>query len=160
MHIDINLNFQPNTARNKKTLRIFSVITLALAITTAVFLIYEIDESMVLLWFYMFYFLLISLSLFIQSKGKHILDYIGKSYLKMDDDSIEFKPEIMRKKATKIHWKNIEEVKVKLFEVHLKLKNGWEIINLEKLSDDNLKTVKQVFADIREKRIEEKNLVA
>jgi len=67
---------------------------------------------------------------------------------------------MMSKKVTQVHWKDIEQVKVKLFEVHLKLKNRWEIINLEKLSDDNLKTVKQIFADIREIRIEEKNLVA
>jgi len=123
MNIDINLNFQPNKPRSTKTLRIFSVLTLLLAIVTAVILLLEIESSAFLLWFYMFYFLIISISLFIQSKGKHIFDLIGKSYLKMDETVIEFKPAMMRKKILKIHWNEIEEVKVKLFEIHLNM-NG------------------------------------
>jgi len=123
MNIDINLNFQPNKPRSTKTLRIFSVLTLLLAIVTAVILLLEIESSAFLLWFYMFYFLIISISLFIQLKGKHIFDLIGKSYLKMDETVIEFKPAMMRKKILKIHWNEIEEVKVKLFEIHLNM-NG------------------------------------
>lgn len=160
MIIDINLNFQPNKPRSTKTLRIFSLITLLLAIVTAIILLLDIESSAFILWFYMFYFLVFSISLFIQSKGKHIFDLIGKSYLKMDETVIELKPAMMSKKVLKIQWEDIEELNMKLFEVHLRIKNKWQSINLEKLSDDNLKAVKQVFANYQEKLHVEKNLVA
>lgn len=127
-----------------------------LSIVTAVLLFLDLDSSEFLLWFYMFYFLIFSLSLYIQSRGRHIFDLIGKSYLKMDNDSIEFKPQILAKKVLKVHWKEIDEVKVKLFETHLKLEDKWEIINLEKLSDDNLKLVKQLFLDFEQKLSQKK----
>ncbi len=104
----------------------------------------------------MFYLLIISFSLFIQSRGKHIFDLIGISYVKIDDNAIKLKSQMLSKKVLKIHWKEIEEVKVKLFEVHLKLKGRWEIINLEKLSDDNLKLVKQQFLDFEQNLSREK----
>ena len=71
----------------------------------------------------------------------------------MDNDSIKFKQQMLAKKALKIHWKEIDEVKVKLFEVHLKLEDKWEIVNLEKLSDDNLKLVKKRFSDFQKEPI-------
>lgn len=74
----------------------------------------------------------------------------------MDNDSIEFKPQILAKKVLQVHWKEIDEVKVKLFETHLKLEDKWEIINLEKLSDDNLKLVKQLFLDFEQKLSQKK----
>ena len=123
MNIDINLNFQPAKPWSKKTLKFGSFITLILSIVTAGVLILKLVSSEFLLWFYMFYLLVFSISLYIQSKGKHIFDLIGKSYLKMDETVIEFKPAMMRKKILKIHWNEIEEVKVKLFEIHLNM-NG------------------------------------
>lgn len=156
MNIDINLNSQPDKPWSKISLKTGSIITLLLSAATAIVLFLNLASSVVLLWFYMFYFLIISFSLFIQSRGKHIFDFIGKSYLKVEDDTLEHKPQMISKKVVKIHWKDIEEVKVKLFEVHLKLKNRWEMINLEKLSDDNLKLVKQRFQDYAQKLNQEK----
>jgi hypothetical protein len=101
MNIDINLNSQPDKPWSKRTLKVGSIITLMLSATTAIVLYLNLDSSVVLLWFYMFYFLIISLSLFIQLRGKHIFDFIGKSYLKVDDDTIEHKPQMIRKRGLK-----------------------------------------------------------
>lgn len=146
MEIFINLNNQRNLKRSKKTLIIFSGLTLVLSVATFVGLFFD---RTILIWFYAFYFLIISLSLFLQSRGIHLIDMIGKSYFKIDDQSIEIKLSIFSKKVMRNEWDKIEDVKIKLFEVKVKINNHWESIDLEKLSDDNLKTVKQVFEEFK-----------
>ena len=87
-----------------------------------------------------------------QSNGKHPFDLLGKSYFKMDDSGVEIKLSIFSKKVIKFRWDDMEDVKIKLFEIKVKSDNHWESIDLEKLSDDNLKAVKKVFQDIQEKQ--------
>ena len=153
MDLYINLNNQRDRKRSKKSLRIFSVINFVFAITIAVILFFNVLESTIfLLWFYLFYFLIFSISLYIQSNGQHLLDLLGKSYFKLSDSGIEIKLNIFSKKVIKFRWDDIEDVKIKLFEIKVKSDNHWESIDLEKLSDDNLKAVKKAFQDIREKQ--------
>ncbi|MCK5371410.1 MAG: hypothetical protein KAQ62_22770, partial [Cyclobacteriaceae bacterium] len=80
-----------------------------------------------------------------QSNGKHPFDLLGKSYFKLDDSGVEIKLGIFSKKVIKFRWDDMEDVKIKLFEIIVKSDNHWESIDLEKLSDDNLKAVKKVF---------------
>ena len=153
MDVYINLNNQRDRKRSKKALRIFSVITLCLAIATAVIIFFGILEStLFLLWFYLFYFLIFSISLYMQSNGKHPFDLLGKSYFKIDDSGVEIKLGIFSKKVIKFRWDDMEDVKIKLFEIIVKSDNHWESIDLEKLSDDNLKVVKKAFLDTQEKQ--------
>lgn len=148
MEIFINLNNQRNLKKSKKTLIIFSGIALLFSIGTFAGLFFE---STLLFWLYAFYFLIIAISLFLQSKGIHLIDLIGKSYFKIDDRSIESKLSLFNKKVMNYKWDEIEELKIKLFEVQVKIHNHWNSIDLEKLSDDNLKSVKQVFKDFQAK---------
>ena len=153
MDLYINLNNQRNRKRSKKSLSIFSVINFVFAITIAVILFFNVLESTIfLLWFYLFYFLIFSISLYIQSNGQHLLDLLGKSYFKLSDSDIEIKLSIFSKKVIKFRWDDIEDVKIKLFEIKVKRDNHWESIDLEKLSDDNLKAVKKAFQNIQEKQ--------
>ena len=153
MDLYINLNNQRNRKRSKKSLRIFSVVTLGLAVTASVVLFFDLEESaLIILWYNLFYFLILSVSFYIQSNGKHLFDLIGKSYFKMDEFGVEIKLSIFSKKVIKFRWDDIEDVKIKLFEIKVKRDNHWESIDLEKLSDDNLKAVKKAFQNIQEKQ--------
>lgn len=148
MDLYINLNNQSNLKRSRKTLIIFSGIYLLLSIITFVGLMFEISF---LIWFYAFYFLIFSFSLFIQSKGKHPFDLIGKTYFKISDQGLECKLNIFSKKVIQINLTEIQDMKIKLFEVKVQINNQWESINLEKLSDDNLKSVKDIFSKVQSK---------
>jgi hypothetical protein len=58
-----------------------------------------------------------------------------------------------------VSWVDVQDIKLKLFEVQLLVKDEWISINLEKLSDDNLKLVKSSLGRYQ-KRFEEKARVA
>jgi hypothetical protein len=45
------------------------------------------------------------------------------------------------------------DMNVKLFEVQIKTRQGWHIVDLEKLSDNNLKLVKERFKSKKSKLI-------
>ena len=142
MELNINLNNQRNLKKGKKTFRILAVITIALSIATAIGLFFE---STILLWFYVFYFLLLAISFYMQSGGKHLFDLIGKSYFKITEDGVEYKLDMFNKKIHSFRWKDVEFISIKLFEIKVKVNNQLESINLEKLSDENLQLVKGVF---------------
>lgn len=89
--------------------------------------------------------------MFIQSKGKHPFDLIGKTYFKISDQGLECKLNIFSKKVIQINLSEIQDMKIKLFEVKVQINNQWESINLEKLSDDNLKPVKDIFLKVQSK---------
>jgi hypothetical protein len=55
-----------------------------------------------------------------------------------------------------VSWVDVQDIKLKLFEVQLLVKDEWISINLEKLSDDNLKLVKNAFEEFQ-KHLDEKN---
>ena len=154
MELYINLNNQRNKRSSKKTFRIFSVITLGISVSMAVLLIFDISGSQTLLWFYMFYWLLISISLYMQSYDKHLFDLLGKSYFKIDEWGIECKVDLFNSGVTKVPWQCIEDMKIRLFEVDLKVGDQWVTINLEKLSDDNLKIVKHHFQEYQKSTLD------
>jgi len=145
MEIFINLNNQGKS--NKKMLQIFSGVAFTLAILTVAVLVYDFESATVLIFFYAVYFILMSISFFMQSKGKSIFDLFGKSYIKMDDSGFEIKMDILNKRILKADWSAVTELKIKLFEIQVKIDNHPESINLEKLNDDNLKPIKQRFEE-------------
>lgn len=71
--------------------------------------------------------------------------HLGQAYFKLDETGISFKMDLFNKRIIQLSWQEIYEIKLKLFEIHVKLKDRWEVFNLEKLSDDNLKLVKSAF---------------
>ena len=114
MELNINLNNQRNLKKGKKTFRILAVITIALSIATAIGLFFE---STILLWFYVFYFLLLAISFYMQSGGKHLFDLIGKSYFKLTEEGVEYKLDMFNKKIHSFKWKDVEFISIKLFEI-------------------------------------------
>jgi hypothetical protein len=100
-----------------------------------------------------------AVSLLIQSNGKHLLDLLGKSYFKIDDWGIECKIGMFNSKVEKVAWKDIDDMKIRLFEVDLKVGDEWRNINLEKLGDDNLKVVKQYFQKYRQHILDKERLL-
>ena len=52
---------------------------------------------------------------------------------------------LFSKRVINQSWDEIHDIKLKLFEVQIKTNKEWISINLEKLSDDNLKLVKSAF---------------
>jgi len=160
MEISINLNSQGHNKWSKKSLKVYAIVALGLSLATAVLLFYDLKSSSVLLWFYTFYFLMISFSLYMQSKGKHLLDLLGESYFNLDDTGFACKLDLFRKKVVQYQWTDIEDIEVKLFEVQVQVKGHWESINLEKLSDENLKIIKSIFSDFQSKFEEKQAAVA
>lgn len=159
MELNINLNNQRNLKRSKRILRIFSLITLVLAILTGVLLAFNLMEGSVFMqWFYMFYFLLFSISLYMQSNGIHLLDLLGKSYFKLTEKGVEYKLDIFHKKINSFNWNEVEFISIKLFEIKVKVNKQLETINLEKLSDENLQLVKEIFKK-RQSEIVEKDML-
>jgi len=63
------------------------------------------------------------------------------------------------KKVIMHQWHDAEDIRIKLFDVQVKVKKQWESINLEKLSDDNLKSVKEIFSDFQSKFKKRQNLL-
>ena len=157
MELRINLNNQRNLRRGKKALIIFSAVYLLLSIITFVSLMYM---SSVLIWFYAFYFLFFSISLFIQSKGKHPLDLIGRSYFNVNEIGFGCKLGLFNKKIIEAKWSEIEDIKIKLFKVELKIDDKWVSIDLEKFTDDNLKAVKEAFKKVQSKIADREIFVA
>jgi hypothetical protein len=95
-----------------------------------------------------------------QLRGKHIFDYLGKSYFKMDKKGVECKLRIFSKNTVSINWSDIEGIEVKLFEARIKTHKGSTKINLEKLSDDNLKLVKEKLLEFKNHLAQKEPLLA
>ncbi|NJN25047.1 MAG: hypothetical protein HC819_03195 [Cyclobacteriaceae bacterium] len=146
MDLYINLNHQPGKKQYKKRYSILTVLTLFLAIGTFVLLISDHSElNRVFGWIYVFYFLLLSAAFYLQSKGRHIIDLLGKSYFRINDQGVECKPAMFDQKVIKFSWSEVDYITMKLFEIQVKVHKRIETINLEKLSDENLQLVKSIF---------------
>lgn len=155
MELFINLNNQRELKKGKKIMRIFSVVTFLLAAATVISLFYE---TTILSWFYSFYFLLLAVSFYVQSKGGHLFDLIGKSYFKINEEGVECKPDMFKRKIISFNWKDVEFISMKLFEIKVKANNVSETINLEKLTDENLQLVKSIFKN-HQKDLVEKDML-
>lgn len=142
--ININLNHPLKYNFSKRCYRITAMIAHVLSLTcvTAVFF-----EPKFLWWFYAFYFFGYALVMLANSKGKTLLDYFGKSFFQMDDQGFRCKLNVLKKKTTSYNRNDISEIKVKLFEIRLLVNDRWVSISLEKLADDHLKLVKDVFRE-------------
>jgi hypothetical protein len=148
--IDINLNHQERLKSSKRTYKIGAVLMLLSALVSLVAIFYE---SKVFMWVYVVYFLLYAIILYSKSKGKGGLDLLGKSYFRINDQGISCKMSLFSKKTIDLKWEEIDDMRIKLFEIQLKINNQWISINLEKLSDDNLKNVKEML-ELKRKEIE------
>lgn len=131
----------------KKLLLFFLILSFIMAFTCAVLLITQEAQPSWLIWFYLFYSPLLALSFYMQLKGSSLLDLIGKAYIKWDDTGLSCKPGIFKREELYFKWDEIQGLRVKLFEVGVKKDGEWISINLEKLNDDNLKLIKQIFLD-------------
>lgn len=147
MNTFINLNDQRERKPNKKALSIYFVITIALAIVSmaAILLGEEGSSFRSLGGFYVLYFSVFALSLWMQIKGKHLFDIFGRSYFQFDDNGFEYKLSPFKKRIYRFEWNQVMDMNVKLFVVQIKTREGWHIVDLEKLSDNNLKLVKERF---------------
>ena len=102
-------------------------------------------ESKLFMGVYVLYFLIYAIILYSNSKGRGGLDLLGKSYFRINDKVVSCKLTLFSKKTIDVKWEEIEDIRIKLFEVQLKVNDEWIAINLEKLSDDNLKIVKEAL---------------
>jgi len=143
-NFEINLNQPLQFKFSNRGYKIAAMIALVLSLTcvTAVFF-----DSKLLWWFYALYFFAYALIMFANSKGKTLLDYFGKSYFLIDDHGFQCKLSLWRKKTISYNWSEISEIKVKLFEIRLLVKGSWISLNLERLSDEHLKLVKEAFKE-------------
>lgn len=142
MDININLNQQGALRSRKKVYIIGAIVTLLLSITSIVAIILETNIFLV---FHAIYFLGFAIVLYFNSKGKSALDLLGETYFRVDEIGFSCKLDLFSKKTISLSWNEIQDIKLKLFEVKVKTGDGWLSINLEKLSDDNLKLVKKAF---------------
>ena len=146
MDLYINLNDQNSQKKNKKTYMVLSILTFLFSFFWVAF---NINEMSAFAWFNTVYYFLIAILLYRLGIGKPPFDLIGKAYFKINDTGVIYKSSVIRKKIVQYNWNEIEDIKIKLFEVELKINNKWISIDLEKLSDDNLKSVKEVFKNFQ-----------
>lgn len=147
MEMYINLNHQPERPPRKILLSAFLIFSLIVTITCAVLLVTQEAQPAWLIWFYLFYSPILALSFYMQLKGSSLPDLFGKAYIKWDDTGLTYKPGIFKREEIYFKWDEIQDLRVKLFEVEVKKDDEWITLNLEKLSDDNLKLIKQAFRD-------------
>lgn len=157
MNIDINLNQQRELRSSKKAYVIASLAMLALSVASIVAIILEAKAFLV---FHAIYFMCFAIVLYFKSKGKNVLDLLGHSYISMDENGFSCKMDIFSKKVFQVSWVDVQDIKLKLFEVQLMVNGAWVSINLEKLSDDNLKLVKNAFEEFQKHLDEKKSQVA
>lgn len=143
----LNLNNQPERPLRKNLVFFFLILSIIMAFTCVVLLVTHEAQPSWLIWFYLFYSPLLALSFYMQLKGSSLLDLIGKAYIKWDETGLAYKPGIFKRKEIYFKWDEIQEVRVKLFEVEVRKAGKWISINLEKLNDVNLKFIKQIFQD-------------
>jgi hypothetical protein len=108
-----------------------------------------IEGGSVFKWINSLHYFFWTIFMFFLGYGKMPFYLFGKAYFKIDYNGIIYKPSIFRKEIVQYYWSEIDDIKVKLFEVELKIKEKWVSINLEKFSDDNLKSVKETFKEIQ-----------
>jgi hypothetical protein len=147
MEMYFNLNNQPERATRRNVLLVFLAISFGIIITSAVLIFGRAERPVWLYWFYFIYAIIMAISLYMQLKGGSILDLLGKAFIKIDDAGLVYKPGIFSRKVIYLRWDEIQELSVKLFEIMIKRDDEWISVNLEKLNDENLKSIKKIFQE-------------
>lgn len=145
MELYFNLNNQPERATRRNVLYVFLAISFGIIISSAVLIFGRAERPVWLYWFYFIYAMIMAISFYMQLKGSSILDLLGKTFIKIDDAGVVYKPGIFARKVIYLKWEEIQEVRVKLFEILVKRDDEWISVNLEKLNDENLKSIKKIF---------------
>lgn len=146
MEVNINLNNQNYFTKHKRFYIALSLLAVSFSVVGGV--VNLIDKA-TFEWFSVFYLFLMGIVLFSLGNGKAPLDLFGKAYFKINNAGIIYKMRMFDSKIVQYTWDEIDEIKIKLFEVELRIDNKWVSVNLEKLSDDNLISVKSIFHDFQ-----------
>ena len=81
--------------------------------------------------------------------GKNPIEFIGKAYLKIENNEIKYKSSPTSRKIVRIDINEIEKIIVNLFSVKVLLNDQSTIhLDLNNLSDENLKLVKSTFRSL------------
>lgn len=147
MELFIDLNRQAYKKKHRVLFRIFGVFS-SLILTASV-AIGLMEGMSAFNWFQSIYILLITIFLFSLGYGKSPLDIFGKAYIKINDTGVIYKSSVVRNKIAQYDWSEVKDIKIKLFEVELKMNDKWVSIDLERFTDDNLKSVKEVFKNFQ-----------
>lgn len=136
---EINIDIHQQHIVKTKYKKLYFALSIPLTLTYIALLIYDFEWSSVLM------FIVLSINsyqLLMYVFGKDPFNLHGKSYLKFNNQGVIYKP--MRKAPREILWQDVSSITLHLFEVEFHLSNGvTSAINLEDLSDDNLKLVKE-----------------
>jgi len=150
MELNINLNNQDYKKKNRRTYIVLSILAFSFSILLVAI---SINEPFLFERLNAVYLFFLSVFLYRIGIGKPPFDLIGKAYFKINDSGIIYKSSIFRSKIVQYYWSEIKDIKIKLFEVELKINDKWVMIDLEKFSDDNLKSVKDAFKDFQTNRM-------
>ena len=147
MELYIDLNRQAYKKKHRVMFRIIAIVALFLLVgwVTVGF----IEGMSAFTWFYSVYLLFTSIFLIFLGFGKSPIDLFGKAYFKINEMGVIYKSSAFRNKIVQYNWSEVEDIKIRLFNVELKIKEKWVSINLEKFSDDNLKSVKEAIEEIQ-----------
>ncbi|RIJ42467.1 hypothetical protein [Pontibacter oryzae] len=136
---EINIDIHQQHVVKTKYKKLYFAISVALILAYIALLIYDFEWSSVLM------FIVLSINnyqLLMYIFGKDPFNLHGKSYLKFNNQGFIYKP--LRKAPREILWQDVSGITLHLFEAEFHLTNGGtSAINLEDLSDDNLKLVKE-----------------
>ena len=86
------------------------------------------DKILAFDWIYSSIFMLNGVSVIMQYFGYNIDELFGKRFIKITPEEISYKPKTL-KPETKILWKNITSILLKVNHINIKYNNG-EIINI------------------------------
>ncbi len=128
---------------------------ISLFIFSIIFLIINFFDFNWIYFFQGFIFAIMGITHVIESKGKSILDFFGKRYLKIDQELIELKFYIIKEPQI-IHWKDITDIQFSTSNIKIFLKNS-ETVKIE-YGLFTYKTVQKI-KDALQKNAENKNIV-
>jgi len=111
------------------------------------------DLGLMRLWYYWLFIIPGIVESILYGLGKKSLLAKRFPYLKIDTERIESRASGIFTQPVRTAWADVTHIDIKLFEVHLKTRaNQVVIVDLNHLSDDNLKLVKTYIAGIKEDR--------
>jgi hypothetical protein len=87
-----------------------------------------------------------------EGKGKSTTSLFGKRFLYIDEEKIEFKPQIFEE-STVVYWDDIESVDFKTTKIIISTKNKQNVeIDYAKLSYEIVQRLKEVLRAIEKKK--------
>lgn len=145
--LDINLRAQHLQTRSVAAKRLYLVGAFILPVLSLAILLYDFQ------WTTLFYFVLFCANAPIyygMAKNKDPYKYVlGKSYIKVNSQVMASKKTFQ--KPVTVHWNAVRQLQIKLFSVEATLQTGRKaVFNLEGLSDENLKLMKEQLHVIKD----------